>query len=194
MKEFKRKLLKALVAFQKYINCWWYGPSIAALSFIDNLVLIIPNDGILISASMLSPKKWFGFAIFISIGSTLGAMTLAYLVSIYGMDVLHIFSPNIESSSSWLKTAEFFNDYGLIVVFIVAATPLFQQPSVVLATLAATPLWQLGVCVFAGRALKFILMSWIASHAPKLLSKLWGLESEMKEMGLNLEPSDTRKS
>lgn len=191
MLKIKKTLLSFIVGFQKFINRWWYGPSIAFLAAMDNLVLIIPNDGLLISASMLSPKKWFHFAVWIAIGSTIGAMVLALLVKIYGFDFLHLFDPAIETTNAWIKTEEFFDVYGLIVVFIVAVTPLVQQPAVALAALAGTPIFYIAAVVFVGRGIKFLIMSWVASHAPKMLSKLWGLESEMKEMGLVVEPSDT---
>jgi membrane protein YqaA with SNARE-associated domain len=73
------------------------------------------------------------------------------------------------------------------LVFFVAATPLVQQPAVILATLAGNPLWSLLLVIFIGRGLKFMLMSWVASHAPGLLKKIWGLKSEMKEVGLDVD-------
>jgi hypothetical protein len=56
---------------------------------------------------------------------------------------------------------------------------------VILATLAHTPLEKIAITVFAGRFLKYLIMGYIASHAPKLLTKLWGVQEELEEVGIS---------
>lgn len=184
MNKFIQKTVKYL---QTFIDRVWYGPLIGLLALVDNIILVIPNDGILISSSMLVPKKWLRFALFISIGSTIGAVVLAAMVEWYGVPFLQDYFPQIANSRSFQITEAFFNDYGLWVVFFVAIMPLIQQPAVVLAALAETPLWQLAVVVFIGRVVKFLLMSWVASHAPNYLAKMWGVSGELEEVGVKLK-------
>jgi membrane protein YqaA with SNARE-associated domain len=172
---------------QRFANRSWYPPLVGVLAAIDNLVLVIPNDGILISSSMLTPKRWLYLSFCTALGSTVGALMLALVVQIYGLDIILKFAPNIQQSESWIWTFNFFSQYGLLLVFFVAATPLVQQPAVILATLAGNPLWSLLLVIFIGRGLKFMLMSWVASHAPGLLKKMWGLKSEMKEVGIDID-------
>lgn len=172
---------------QTFIDRVWYGPLIGVLALIDNIILVIPNDGILVSSSMLVPKKWLRFAVFISVGSTIGAVVLAALIEWYGVPFLQIYFPDIVSSRSFQVTESFFQDYGLWVVFFVALMPLIQQPAVVLAALAETPLWKLAIVVFIGRIVKFLIMSWVASHAPNYLAKMWGLSGELEDVGLQIK-------
>ena len=167
----------------------WYAPLIALLSFLDNFLIIIPNDGILISSSMIKPKRWLLFAAAISVGSTLGAIALSMLVQFHGLPwILHVF-PTLDQSATWTMTESFFEKYGLIVVFAVAISPLFQQPAIILASMAHTPTLTLMAVVFSGRFIKFLLMAYIASHAPKLLAKMWGVKGELEEVGIHVDRS-----
>jgi membrane protein YqaA with SNARE-associated domain len=87
----------------------------------------------------------------------------------------------------WVKTEEFFGKYGLLVVFVVGATPLSQQPIIILAALANTPFAKLAPILFAGRFLKFMLMAYLGSHSPRLLKKMWGVKSELKDAGIKVD-------
>lgn len=185
--KFHQKLQELFSRLKLFVARPWYAPFIAFLSFMDNFLIVIPNDGILISSSMLKPKKWLFFAACISIGSTLGAITLSMLVQFHGLPWILSTFPTIDQSTTWTMTESFFERYGLLVVFIVAASPFFQQPAIILASLAHTPLLTLMAVVFSGRFIKFLLMAYIASHAPKLLSKMWGVKGELEEVGLDVD-------
>ena len=88
-------------------------------------------------------------------------------------------------------SVEFFEKYGLLLVFFVAVTPLIQQPAVILASLANTPLVELAVVVFTGRFIKFLIMAYVGSHAPQMLSKLWGLKDELRDAGVKIKEVDS---
>ncbi len=79
---------------------------------------------------------------------------------------------------------EFFDKHGLFLVFVVAITPLMQQPAVIFASLANTPLFKLSLIIFVGRFIKFLIMSYIGSHSPRLIKKMWGVQRELKKMPL----------
>lgn len=182
----KSKMLRWIQILQLYTNRLWYAPLIGFLAAIDNIILIIPNDGILISSSMLKPQKWFIFALWVSIGSTFGAFCLAALLELKGLPWILELYPGLDESQSWLWMHDFFETYGLILVFAVAIAPIVQQPAIILASLAETPLLQLCAVVFVGRFIKFLIMSYVASHAPRLLSKMWGIKDELKEVGAKI--------
>jgi len=185
-----KNINKILNSFFKKIRLFadrvWYAPFIALLAALDNFIVIIPNDGILISSSMLIPKRWFLYALFVAIGSTVGAIGLASIVEFKGLPWILELYPNVESTKTWHYSNTFFEKYGLYLVFFVAVTPLMQQPAVILASLANTPLLDLALVIFTGRFIKFLIMAYVGSHAPRLLSKLWGVQDELKETGINL--------
>jgi membrane protein YqaA with SNARE-associated domain len=178
-----RRYVKRL---QRFADRIWYAPLIGFLAALDNLVIIIPNDGILISSSMLKPKRWFLFAASVSVGSALGALALAALVQYHGVPwVLDIY-PGLEETRLWAWSLEFFNRYGLVLVFVISLIPVAQLPAVVLACLAGTPLLKLTLIIFAGRFFKCLAMAYIGSHTPRLLSKIWGVKDELKDAGVKV--------
>ncbi len=164
---------------QKFAGRKWYPAFISFLACLDNFIIVLPTDGILISSSILNPKKWFNLALFVAAGSTIGAIMLALFVDTYGIHFIREHYSSLETSKSWIMTNQFFQDYGMFVVFIVAVTPLMQQPAVILASLANVSLVQLAVVIFVGRFIKFLVMSYIGSHAPNLLKKICGVQSEI---------------
>ncbi|NJL24246.1 MAG: hypothetical protein HC902_03065 [Calothrix sp. SM1_5_4] len=172
---------------QRFVDRVWYPPFIGLLAALDNFVVVIPNDGILISSSMLTPKRWFVLALSVSVGSTLGALGLAVLLEYFGLPWILEFYPALDESSAWVWTADFFHEYGLLVVFLVAASPVVQQPAVILASLANTPLLELTAVIFVGRLLKFMIMAYVGSHAPGLLKKMWGLKGELRDAGIEVK-------
>ena len=154
------------------------------LAGLDNLVIIIPNDGLLISSTLLVPKKWFSFALNVAIGSTIGAIALASIVEFQGLPWILDHYPSLAKNQPWIMSQEFFDKYGLVFVFFIGISPLMQQPAVIFAGLANTPLHQLALVVFTGRFIKFLIMAYIASHSPKYLKKLWGIKDELEEVDI----------
>ncbi len=180
--------IKAWTAkLEQFADRAWYPPLIGLLAALDNIIIIIPNDGILIASSMLIPKRWLIYAIFITLGSTLGAWMLATLVESQGLPFVLEYFPGINQTAMWIKTDEYFNKYGLLVVFAVAASPLVQQPIVILAALASTPVLKISAVIFAGRLIKFLVMAYLGSHSPKYLKKIWGIKDDLKDAGVKLD-------
>lgn len=176
-----------LKLLQRSADRFWFAPLIGFLAAIDNFVIVIPNEGILISSSMVIPKRWFVFALSVAIGSTLGALALVALVELQGLPFILKIFPGINETSLWAMMLKFFERYGLFFIFVVAITPIAQQPSIILASLANTPLFKLAVVVFLGRSIKFFILAYAATHAPRYLSKIWGVEKELKEVGIELK-------
>lgn len=172
---------------EQFADRLWYPPLIGLLSALDNLIIIIPNDGILIASSMLIPKRWAIFAISVSIGSTIGAVALSAVVEHQGLPWILEFYPGINTTAMWLHTEKFFDQYGLLVVFAIGASPIMQQPVVILAALANTPLYKLAATIFAGRFIKFMVMAYLGSHSPRLLKKIWGIKDELKDAGIKVD-------
>ncbi len=183
MTNFKTKVKfyihKIVTDLQKFADRKWYPILIGLLAALDNFIIIVPTDGILISSAMLTPKRWITLAFSVAIGSTLGALLLALFVETQGLQLINEFYPHLDSSSSWIMTRDFFSQYGLVVVFIVAVTPLMQQPSVILASLADTPLTHLALVIFIGRFLKFLLFTYLGVHAPQLFNKIWSSRNKL---------------
>ncbi|RPJ74788.1 MAG: hypothetical protein EHM20_10030, partial [Alphaproteobacteria bacterium] len=169
--QFIRESVKRI---QRYADRFWYPPFIGFLSILDNLIMIIPNDGILISSSMMVPRRWHTFAVSVAIGNTIGALIVTKLAEHQGLPwVIEMYS-GISDTQMWTWALKFFEQYGLILVFGIGVTPFMQQPVLIFAGLALIPFYKLAAVIFLSRLIKFIAMAYIGTHAPKLLNKLWG--------------------
>ena len=188
---FSEKLHAKIQAYvqklEQFADRAWYPPLIGLLSALDNLIVVIPNDGILVASSMLVPKRWAIFALSISIGSTIGAVILGSLVEHQGLPWVLEFFPGIDKTQMWTWTDEFFDKYGLYLVFAIGASPVMQQPIIILAAIANTPLSELATVIFISRFLKFNLMAYLGSHSPRLLKKMWGMKGELKDAGIKID-------
>ncbi len=167
---------------QQHAQRWWYPYLVAGLAFADHFVIVIPTDGLLLSAVALNPRRWVSTFLIVSIGSSLGALALALAVHDQGLPLLLQISPGIEKSWIWLETEEFMKHYGLLALFGIALSPFMQVPAVALAAMANIAITKIFFVVLLGRFIKYGIFCWIASHAPHLLKKLWGVREEIKEV------------
>lgn len=184
--KYHRLIKKNVKKLQRFANRFWFPPLLLLLALLDALVIIIPADGILISSSMLIKKRWMPFALCVAIGSTLGALILVYFVDHYGLQKILEFYPGIDQSHIWKWTLNFFNQYGLMVVFLVGLTPISQQPVLIIAALANVSFFPLTLAILVSRIIKFCIMAYVASHTPRLLNKFWGVKNEMKDAGIKI--------
>lgn len=187
MEKNKSRLLiqKVILKLEAHADAFWYSPAILILACLDLFVIILPMDGILISSTMLQPKKWWLFALMITIGSTMGCFLFAILVQRLGLPWLNELFPSILQSTSWVWTQNFFQQYGLYFLFFLAASPIAQQPGIAAAVMAQHSLLEIFWIILGGRLLKYLVLAYISSHAPKLLTKIWGIQSEIKETQVN---------
>lgn len=178
---------------EKYANRWWYAPVISVLAALDSFVVIVPTDGLLVSAAMLAPRRWFYTALLVSLGSSIGAWALAGVLEVHGLPWLLSMQPGIEQSRVWIYTDRLMDAWGTWAVFIVSLTPVMQQPAIALAAVAGKPLPEIFAAAFAGRLIKYAALAYISTHAPSVLGKLWGFRAELEEAGV-VPPHDEKKS
>jgi membrane protein YqaA with SNARE-associated domain len=177
----RQRILVLIQQLQSFIDRIWYPSLLGFLAAIDLFVVFIPTDGLLISSTLLRPKRWIQFAVPTALGSTIGAFVLILITNHLGVPFLIQTFPGLTENTFWQWSLNFFKDHGLIVIFIIAATPVAQQPAVLFASIAETPLKYFIGIYFVGRILKYLLMAYISSHAPQLISKMWGVQDEIQE-------------
>ena len=188
-----KKMVSAIESLQVYGQKWWYPPLLGLLAGIDHYVFIIPVDGLLASSAILNPRRWLILAISFTIGSTVGVLGFIWVLNFIGIEKLMTLFPLIFESTAWHMTQDFFGTYGSWVVLLSGASPFPQQPAVITTALANVPFWTIAGMLTAGRLIKFILIAYLSSFAPKKLAKLWGIQGELKEMHVPLPPDKNSK-
>jgi membrane protein YqaA with SNARE-associated domain len=169
---------------QKHGDAWWCAPAIAVLAFLDSFVIIVPTDGLLVASTIACPRRWIYNAFMVTLGSTLGAVALAALIHDHGLPLLLQISPGINQTATWAWADRAVDQWGGLALFLFALSPLMQHPAVALSALAEMPMTTMFLLIFSGRLLKYLALSWISSHAPRMLNKLWGMQGELKEVGV----------
>ncbi len=181
------KIILTIEHLQRFTERVWYPPLLGLLALIDLFIIVIPTDGMLISSAMLRPKNWLSLSLYVAIGSSLGISIFYYIVDTHGLPWILDIYPGINQGSLWIWSESFFQKYGLFLVFVVAAAPLMQHPTIILASLAHTPFLKVIAVVLSGRILKYLVLAYISSHSPRLLSKLWGTKGELDELGIHID-------
>jgi membrane protein YqaA with SNARE-associated domain len=114
-------------------------------------------------------------------------MALAYAVDHFGIAALVRIHPGLTEGAYWRKSVEFYDRWGLLLAFAVSLTPLPQQPPIVLAGMAQAPLPGLGLALLGGRLIKYLILSFVGSHAPRMLGNLWGVQKELEKAGVHVD-------
>ncbi len=173
-------IARVLTYLEKFAGRPWYTPVVALMAALDLFILVIPTDALLLSNVALRPKKWIQIAIWFTAGSGLGSLALSLLIHHYGIDFLGTVGIHPETSSTWESTARWIRDYQGPALAVFAGGPFPLQPAVMVSAVARVSPWAIFLWVSLGRALKFFFFAWAATHAPKLLGKLWGVRSEVE--------------
>lgn len=176
------KALSGVRKLRRYVDRPWYPFALAGLSLLDFFVVIIPTDGVAVVSAMARPKKWVLIALSLAVGSMLGGLLVAELVRVYGDSFVNWLSPGVMASATWQNSENWLEQHGLWALFLVALSPLPQQPSVLFAGLTDMPLYELAIALGLGRSIKFLTYGWIASHAPKLVRRIPALKHELEEL------------
>lgn len=190
-----RLWIKNLVLkLQAFSDRPWYPSLVGFLAGLDNLVVVIPTDGILISSVLLQRRRWMRMAFAVTLGSSLGALALGAIVEFHGLPLIQTYWPELIATKTWIWTESMFDQYGLIIVFLIAASPLMQHPAIILSALAGENLALLFAVIFIGRFLKYVFLAWVSANSPKFLSRIWGLKGELEEVGIPVPDSDSEKN
>ena len=164
--------MKALIARLKLSTHQpWYAPVLGFLAALDYFIAVIPTDGLLIASSMATPRRWLRLFLCLALGSALGATAFAAVIQTYGNPFMDWLFPNLHQHRIWILSEQWTRDYGLGAIGIISALPLITHPVIAIAALAGTPFQKIGFMVLLGRLLKYGIFSWVAAHAPKLLTR-----------------------
>lgn len=177
-----RSISRAVARLGKFSDRRWYLPLVSFLAAVDLFVAVIPTDGILITSVLLRPKRWISTFVWVALGSAFGAFVLALLVQWYGEPLAHYLIHDAMTSPSWESVETFMDRYGSLALFLMSFGPLPQQPAVTLCALAHMPLAEIVFAVVAGRGLKYGVLAWSATHAPRIFERWKSVRTEVQQI------------
>jgi len=166
---------------QRYLDRPWYPLLLAALAAIDLIILVIPVDGLTVAAVLATPRRWLRYALAATVGNLLGCGILAE--AIYrNADWLHERIGDWMRSGAWQLVEQFVQTNGGWAVALGAASPVPLQLWIVIPALAKMPALELFFALLAGRLARSLALCWVASHAPRLLSRSRGIRGEIEKV------------
>lgn len=167
---------------QQFINRPWYVALVSLLAGLDLFILVVPSDGLMISAVLARRERWVSTFLWVTTGSALGALLLTGLIQGIGAEAMESLLPSVFNTEGWSGTEAFLASYGAVALALLALSPLPQQPGVVLAALADMPPLVVFLAVWLGRAVKYGLFAWLAAYAPSQLRRFWVVRRELEEL------------
>ncbi len=169
---------KFLSGLKRNIHRPWYLPLVCFLAFIDLFVLFIPTEGMIVATSALRPRRWLPTALFVTLASATGAFVLAWCGAHYGEPfVIWLLGDKIFESSGWLRASDWVTHYGFWGLWLIALSPLPQQPAILLCALGHMAAPEISVAVFFGRLPKYLLFSYLATKGTQWFKHEFGDES-----------------
>ncbi len=186
MNQLRTSLRRILRSILQFLNRPWYPFLVALLAGADLFVVVIPTDGLVVSAVLAKPRRWLWGAFIIGLGSACGGLLLSLLAQAVfdggpAAAWLHELVDRIlkdpdSALPGWIER------HGLLAVVLGAVSPLPLQPFVVLPVfLGLTPQSIFGALLI-GRILKYLLIGAVIAFVPRFLPKLKGIQDEVREV------------
>lgn len=170
----KIRLLRALVHVERHTDRPWFIPLVALGAGADFFIIIIPTDMLLVSATLMRPRRWIWNGIWVAFGSAVGAALLGAAVLHWGEPVIRFVSEGALESEAWQSTRGFVDRHGFWAMAALALGPFPLHPAVIVASVAKVPVLEQFAAYFLGRGIKYLFFSWVASHAPSLITRFTG--------------------
>lgn len=181
------RLEPILLSIQRFSDRPWYPLLVALFAGLDHWIFVVPTDGLVVSGVLLAPRRWLRFALLTAIFSTLGAISFTYAIGMQGEAYLEMHWPELVNSEAWIWSEKFLGQFGLFLVFAVGAAPMAAQPFLIAALFAEIPFESISWVYFTGRVLKYFFLCALAARAPAYLSRLWGIQRELRQSGVKPE-------
>lgn len=161
---------------EKFAHKPWYIPLVAGLATLDMFIFVVPTDTLLVATVALRPRLWVRIAFWFTLASSLGALALAALAHEWGPVLTTKALSWGVSENFWRELEVFIDSWGGLALLFQAFGPFPLQPAVLVAAAANISLPTLLLAVWIGRGMKYLGFAWLATFAPHLLKRWFGLE------------------
>ena len=147
---------------------------LAALSFAESSFFPVPPDVMLAPMTAAEPAKGLRFAFITTIASVMGG-AFGYLLGLLAFDA---FAPWLQSTSYWsdyLTAREWFDEWGVWVVFVAGFSPIPYKLFTISAGALALALLPFLIASMVGRGARFylvaVLLMWLGPRLEPIVRK-----------------------
>jgi len=158
----------------------WFLVVCSTLALVCSLCAF-PVIPIIVSACLISPRRWRSINFSIAFGCALGAAILVTIFHFFGWALIYKYFPEFLNHPAWQNILSWVVHYGGIGLLAIAASPLPEMPALIILGVAKPDAVVVFFAVLTGKVLKYGLIAWLASHFPDrftngfngLLRRLW---------------------
>ena len=139
---------------------------VAAVAFIATLSMTVPFGPLLAAAVLMVPSRRSLITVCSSLGAALGAGVLYLAFHHLGWAGLLASYPDIVGSRAWSDATRWLSNYGVVALFILAATPLPLTPALMIASISRLPVAEVLLALWLGKLAKYTAYAWLVSAFP----------------------------
>ena len=166
------KRLKALETklqvWLEYANRGHHLLGIASLlSFGGTISAAYPVTAVIVTAVMLAPRRWLILSLGCASGSALAGAVIMGISHMLGYNEIHTLFPNLISVDTWNEASRWIDDYGVLAIFGVGASPLPQMPLLIFFGIVDDRIIEAFLALLGGKILKYGIVAWITQHFPE---------------------------
>ena len=133
---------------------------LAGMSLAESSFFPIPPDVMLMPMSLAKPEKAMYFAWLTTIFSTAGGV-IGYLIGMLLLDAVWPLIVSAGYDGKYQQIVEFFNEYGVWIVFVACFSPLPYKMFTISAGATGMALIPFIIASFIGRGARFFLVAWL---------------------------------
>ncbi|MFW9611892.1 MAG: YqaA family protein [Fluviibacter sp.] len=139
----------------------------ALISFGGTLTAAYPVSAVIVTAVMLSPRRWLRLSLACSFGSALAGAVIVGVSHLLGYNQIHHWFPQMTGGAIWSEASDWISDYGVLAIFGVGASPLPQMPLLIFYGIVDDRIVEAFLALFGGKVLKYGLIAWVTQHFPE---------------------------
>lgn len=125
-----------------------------------------PVIPIIVTACLISPKRWRSIALSVSLGCSIGAVILVSLFHYLGWAMVYKYFPEFLHHPAWESVLNWITLYGGVGLFGIAASPFPEMPALIVYGIAKPDMTVTFIAILCGKTIKYGLIAWLASHFP----------------------------
>lgn len=158
----------------------------AILSFFGTLTAAYPVTAIIVTAVLLSPRRWLILSVACATGSALSGAVVVGVSHLLGYNQIQSWFPEIISVETWNEASRWIGEFGIWAIFGVGASPLPQMPLLIFYGIVDDRIVEAFFALLGGKMLKYGLMAWVTQHFPERL-KFFRRTKRQRDSGITVE-------
>lgn len=158
-----RRLLIASAAHR------YYPLVVASVAFVSTVTFSFPFAVALVPSVLLCRKRWLLIGLLCGVASGCGAAVLVEIFHQLGQAVVLSRFSNLVELESWRLASQWLQNYGVIALLVIAASPIPQTPALLFCALAEVSIPGVFFAVGIGKSIKYVFLAWVTARYPARL-------------------------